>query len=174
MSEPVQIVAYDPQWPLIFARLSETIRRELGALVLRVEHVGSTAVPGLSAKPIVDLDVVIGDRADLPAVIAALRPLGYTHEGDCGIPGREAFTTPRGAPAHHLYVCAADGAELARHLAFRDFLRADPESARRYDALKRDLAERYRGDRSAYGAGKSAFIAAILAEALGNGPSTSR
>ncbi|MFB7629975.1 GrpB family protein [Streptomyces sp. NPDC056149] len=165
MSQPVQIVDYDPQWPVIFGRLAVVIREGLGPLVLHIEHVGSTAVPGLPAKPVVDMDAVIPAGADPAEAIAALRPLGYVHEGDLGIPGREAFAAPEGAPAHHLYVCAADSPELARHLAFRDFLRARPESARRYGELKRELASRHRDDRSAYTVGKSAFIEDALAQA---------
>ncbi|MFE6690198.1 GrpB family protein [Streptomyces sp. NPDC057743] len=164
MSQPVQIVEYDPQWPVVFGRLAVVIRDGLGPLVLRIEHVGSTAVPGLPAKPVVDMDAVIPAGADPAEAIAALRSLGYAHEGDLGIPGREAFAAPEGTPAHHLYVCAADSTELARHLAFRDFLRAHPESSRRYGALKRELASRHRDDRSAYTVGKSAFIEDALAQ----------
>ncbi|MEV0280826.1 GrpB family protein [Streptomyces sp. NPDC050610] len=172
MSQPVQIVEYDPRWPVIFGRLAAVIRDGLGPLLLRIEHVGSTAVPGLPAKPIVDMDAVIPAGADPAEAIAALRPLGYTHEGDLGIPGREAFAAPEGAPAHHLYVCAADSPELARHVAFRDFLRAHPDRARRYGELKRELASRYRDDRSAYTEGKSVFIGKALARAAeeGGGP----
>ncbi|MFH9671693.1 GrpB family protein [Streptomyces sp. NPDC017405] len=162
MPQPVEIVEYDPRWPLIFRQLSAALQDRLGPLVLRVEHIGSTAVPGLPAKPVVDMDVVIPAGADLAEVVAALRPLGYLHEGDLGITGREAFSAPDGAPEHHLYVCAADSPELARHLAFRDYLRTHPESVRRYAELKRDLALRHRDDRSAYTEGKTAFITATL------------
>ncbi|MGW7574938.1 GrpB family protein [Streptomyces sp. NPDC054765] len=161
----MQIVEYDPRWPMIFARLSVVLHDGLGPLVLRIEHVGSTAVPGLPAKPVVDMDAVIPTRAILAEVVAALRLLGYAHEGDLGITGREAFAAPDGTPEHHLYVCAADSPELARHLTFRDFLRTHPESARRYGALKRDLAQRHEDDRSAYTLGKSAFIENALARA---------
>ncbi|MGW8724773.1 GrpB family protein [Streptomyces sp. NPDC055808] len=164
MPEPVHIVEYDPQWPLVFAGLADTVRRGLGSLILRVEHVGSTAVPGLSAKPVIDIDVVIPTRASMPEAVEALRELGYAHEGDMGIPGREAFAAPAGTPVHHLYVCAADSPELARHLAFRDFLRTHADSARRYDELKRDLAARYRHDRAAYSTGKTAFVEGVLAQ----------
>lgn len=99
---------------------------------------GSTAVPGLAAKPVIDLDVVIADRTDLSALIKRLRPLGYHHEGDLGVPGREAFTTPAGAPPHHLYVCAVGTPVLNRHLAFCDTLRANAELAQAYGDLKRD------------------------------------
>jgi GrpB-like predicted nucleotidyltransferase (UPF0157 family) len=161
--QPVHVADYDPRWPATFEQLSGQISAALGALAMRVEHIGSTAVPGLAAKPIIDLDVVIGSRADLPAVIAKLRPLGYWPQGDLGVPGREAFNNPPGAPPHHLYVCAADNTELARHLAFRDFMRTHPETARAYGELKRSLASRFRNDRDAYTEAKTAFIDAVLA-----------
>src|SRR6266567_3992999 len=82
------------RWPAVFAQLRDHIANALRPLATRIEHVGSTAVPGLAAKPIIDLDVVIATRDDLPAVIERLHPLGYRHEGDLGVPGREAFTTP--------------------------------------------------------------------------------
>lgn len=106
---------------------------------------------------------MIADRADLPAVIEQLRPLGYLHEGDLGVPGREAFTTPAGAPPQHLYVCAIGTPAVNRHLAFRDALRADPGVARAYGDLKRALAARLGDDRAGYTEAKSAFIEQVLA-----------
>jgi GrpB-like predicted nucleotidyltransferase (UPF0157 family) len=161
--QPVYIADYDPRWPATFEQLRGPIAAALGALALRIEHVGSTAVPGLAAKPIIDLDIVIGSRADLPAVIAKLRPLGYRPQGDLGVTGREAFSNPPGAPAHHLYVCAAGNQELARHLAFRDFLRGHPDTAHAYAGLKRSLASRFRNDRDAYTEAKTTFIEHTLA-----------
>jgi GrpB-like predicted nucleotidyltransferase (UPF0157 family) len=109
--------------------------------------------------------VVIAHRIDLPAVIQRLRPLGYLHEGDLGVPGREAFTTPAGATAHHLYVCAVGTNALDRHLAFRDALRADSAVADAYGDLKRTLADRLSHDHVAYTEAKSAFVERVLAEA---------
>jgi GrpB-like predicted nucleotidyltransferase (UPF0157 family) len=163
MSDPVVIAAYDPRWPARFAQLRDRLTAALGPLALRIEHVGSTAVPGLAAKPIIDLDVVVATPDDLPAVIGRLRPLGYTHEGDLGVPGRDAFAAPPGSPPHHLYVCPAGSPALARHLALRDRLRADPAAARAYADLKRALADRFRNDRVAYTDAKTAFIDALLA-----------
>jgi GrpB-like predicted nucleotidyltransferase (UPF0157 family) len=158
----VVVMDYDPAWPATFLRLRDRVAEALGPLALAVEHVGSTAVPGLAAKPIVDLDVVIADRS-VPEVVRRLGRLGYRHEGDLGVPGREAFTTPAGLPAHHLYVCAAGSDPLLRHLAFRDALRADGRTAGAYADLKRSLAVRLGHDRVAYTEGKSAFIEQVLA-----------
>jgi GrpB-like predicted nucleotidyltransferase (UPF0157 family) len=163
VADPIVIVDYDPRWPAMFAQLRDRVAAALGPLAVRIEHVGSTAVPGLAAKPIIDLDVVIASRDHLPAVIRRLQPLDYHHEGDLGVPGREAFTTPPHTDPHHLYVCAADSAALARHLAFRDLLRAHPETARAYGKLKRSLAMRFGPDRAAYTDAKTAFTEAVLA-----------
>jgi GrpB-like predicted nucleotidyltransferase (UPF0157 family) len=163
VADPVVVVDYDASWPATFHQLQDQLAATLGPLAVAIEHVGSTAVPGLAAKPIIDLDVVIADRADLPAVIERLRPLGYQHEGDLGVPGREAFTTPAEAPPHHLYVCAAGTPALDRHLAFRDALPADPAAAKAYGDLKRTLAARLSHDRNAYTEAKSTFIQQVLA-----------
>jgi GrpB-like predicted nucleotidyltransferase (UPF0157 family) len=163
VGQPGYVADYDPRWPATFERIRTPIAAALGALAVRIEHVGSTSVPGLAAKPIIDLDVVIASRADLPAVIARLGPLGYRPQGDLGIPGRESFNNPPGLPEHHLYVCVADNAELARHLAFRDYLRGHPEAVRGYASLKRSLAIRFRNDRDAYTEAKAAFIEQALA-----------
>jgi GrpB-like predicted nucleotidyltransferase (UPF0157 family) len=161
-AEPVVVVPYDPAWPAAFALLRDRIAPVLGELAVGIEHVGSTAVPGLAAKPIIDIDVVIRHADNLPDVVARLATLGYTHLGDLGIIGREAFRATEGLPRHHLYVCAAGAAALQAHLALRDALRADPELAAAYAALKRDLAELYRDDRDSYAENKSAFIASAL------------
>lgn len=158
--EPALLVAHDPAWAGEFAALSAVYRAALGDLVLRVEHIGSTAVPGLIAKPILDLDLVIADRAAFAATAAAFGALGYSHCGDQGIAGREVFKrandqTPSTHPArcwlaHHLYVCCADSRELRRHLAFRDALRRSPLLCDRYAAIKRELARQSGGDRKRY------------------------
>lgn len=162
MAEPVVIVAYDPRWPTVFEELRDRAAAVLGTLALRIEHVGSTSVPGIPAKPIIDLDVVIADRADLPAVVRLLAGLGYVHVGDQGITGREAFTAPADLPRHHLYVCSANAEELRKHLAFRDFLRSHADVAQQYGALKIALALRYADDRAGYTEAKTGFVAEVL------------
>ncbi len=173
VTRTIEIVGYDPAWPETFASLSRALAAALGPLALRIEHVGSTSVPGLGAKPIIDLDVVIESPRTLPLVVEALNTLGYSHEGDGGIPGREAFGREGDAvpadgsgrvwPAHHLYVCPSGSEELRRHLRFRDHLRSHPDAAARYEALKRDLAHRYPDDIDSYAGAKSAFVERILA-----------
>jgi GrpB-like predicted nucleotidyltransferase (UPF0157 family) len=137
-------------------------RAALASRALAVEHIGSTAVPGLAAKPIVDLDVVVGSAEDVPAAIERLRELGYVYQGDEGIPGREAFLWPPGATPHHLYVVVAGSEPLREHLAFRDHLREHPDVAHEYGSLKRRLAAEYRDDRLGYTEAKSAFVRGVL------------
>jgi GrpB-like predicted nucleotidyltransferase (UPF0157 family) len=120
MPGPVLIVDYDPHWPDLFEELRAPVVAALGDLIVCVEHVGSTAVPGLAAKPIIDMDVVVPSVADIPEAIRRLAILGYVHRGDLGISGREALTSPAGKPSHHLYVCALDSEELRRHRSLRD------------------------------------------------------
>jgi len=161
-NDPVLIQDYDPAWPDAFSKLAARINAALGNLVVAVEHIGSTAVPALAAKPIIDLDVVLASTADLPEAIRLLGTIGYVHEGDLAIAGREAFRSPTDEPPHHLYVLIEGAHELCRHLAFRDALRADNALRDQYATLKRGLAEAHPGDRSGYTAAKSAFIFATL------------
>jgi GrpB-like predicted nucleotidyltransferase (UPF0157 family) len=159
---PIVIADPDPGWPALFERLAEPVRAAVAELHARVEHVGSTAVPGLAAKPIIDMDVVVVSTTDVPEAIERLRRLGYVYQGDKGIEGREAFLCPRGAPVHHLYVVVDGSRPHSDHIRFRDHLRAHPEVAREYAALKRDLAQRHGADRIAYTDAKTAFITAAL------------
>jgi GrpB-like predicted nucleotidyltransferase (UPF0157 family) len=161
-NEPVHVVEYDPEWPGQFERLRERLAAALGELAVAIEHVGSTAVPGLAAKPILDADVIVAKRDDVAAAVERLEAIGYRHQGVLGIEGREAFDWPPGEDRHHVYVLAAGTAELERHLRFRDRLRVDPIAARAYAELKRDLALRHPTDRIAYGDGKSEFVERIL------------
>jgi GrpB-like predicted nucleotidyltransferase (UPF0157 family) len=162
-AEPVVVVPYDPAWAESFELLRDRVAAVLGDLAVGIEHVGSTAVPGCAAKPIVDVDVVIRHADDLPEVVQRLATLGYTHLGDLGIVGREAFrASPSDLPRHHLYVCASGAASLQAHLILRDALRGDPGLAAAYGALKCDLAQRYRDDRDSYAEGKTAFITSVL------------
>jgi len=160
MSElnPVVVVDYDPIWPELFESLRRRIAVALGPMASRIEHVGSTAVPCLAAKPIIDMDVLLVSEASLPVAIARLAVIGYAHQGNLGIAGREAFLAPAGDPPHHLYVCPPDSVELRRHLAFRDYLRTHPEDAGRYGDLKVALAGRFQTDRSAYTEAKGELV----------------
>lgn len=187
MPRPVIVVDYDPAWPDQFEELRRVLTAALGDVAMRIEHVGSTSVPGLAAKPILDIDVVIESREMLTEAINRLNSLGYRHEGDLGVRGREAFDSGehefhevpldgsgRMWPRHHLYVCARDSRELARQLAFRDWLRGHEEDRVRYADLKRGLAEIFRDDRDAYCDAKRGLVESVLTKATGVGFCTAR
>ena len=167
----VVIEAYDPAWPQRFNELKLVLEKGVPNLIQSIEHVGSTSVPGLSAKPILDVDIVIDHRNLLPEVFDHLEKMGYYHKGDLGIEGREAFARVDGYVPwngtdtvwmeHHLYVCSKESAELHRHVAFRDYLRNNLSAAYEYGELKKKLAASAL-DRTAYTDGKDAFVHSIL------------
>lgn len=169
----ITVVPYTTVWADTFAQLAGIYRAQLGQLITGIEHVGSTSVPGLAAKPIIDIDILIQDAAGLPPVVAVLEQLGYTWRGDLGIPGREAFgrnadTSPLDGngtlwPAHNLYVCVEGCVSLKNHLQLRNYLRQHPDAARQYGTLKQELAVKYPHDIDSYVEGKTAFITRILA-----------
>lgn len=167
----VRVVAYEPVWPELFAAEAQRLHGVLGsALPLEIEHMGSTAVPGLAAKPVLDMMAGYPAGARVEPYIEALVRAGYVHRGEREIPGREFFR--RGNPrAYHVHMVLRDGSFWRDHLAFRDALRAQPSIRDAYAALKLDLARRHPRDREAYGDGKTAFIRAVVAEALGAGQS---
>jgi GrpB-like predicted nucleotidyltransferase (UPF0157 family) len=162
MSDAVVIVEYDPAWPSEFVRLRNRAKAALGDVAVAIEHVGSTAVPGLPAKDLIDMVVVVESDDDVNEAIARLQAIGYRARGNLGVEGREAFWWPEGEKRHHLYVSPTTSAELHAQVAFRDRLRADPAVAREYVALKRNLAARHRNDRLAYTEAKTEFIDAVL------------
>jgi GrpB-like predicted nucleotidyltransferase (UPF0157 family) len=161
----IVVVDYDPRWPEIFEQLRLPIWSVVREFATTVEHVGSTAVPGLSAKPIVDISVVVPSHAKIPIAIERLAGLGYVHQGNLGVEGREAFITPGPSPAYHLYLCPTDSLALANHLTIRDYLRAHPDVADEYGALKERLARRFPQDIDSYIAGKTDLILRILQQA---------
>lgn len=148
----IAVVPYDPRWKAEFLKIQVALSRGLGDLALAVEHVGSTSVEGLPAKPIIDIDVAIPDMLVFDSAAARLAELGYWHKGDLGIPGREAFDYlgDQVFMEHHLYVCPQDSAELRRHLAFRDYLRAHKDAADEYERVKREAARLYPHDIDGY------------------------
>jgi GrpB-like predicted nucleotidyltransferase (UPF0157 family) len=160
----VRIVEYDPAWPGQAAAELARIADALGPVAVRLEHVGSTAVPGLAAKPIIDLLVSVADIDDEGAYVGPLEGLGYLHAPS---PGFHFFGRPHARPrTHHVQVCAAGSEFEHRHLAVRDHLRARPDEAADYAALKREVAERHPQDRIAYIEGKDGYVRALEARAL--------
>ena len=138
----VMVVPYDETWKPAFAEIKKEIEEAIGDLIVGVEHVGSTSVEGLAAKPCIDIDVIIGDYSVFDSVVSRLEMIGYTHEGNLGIQDREAFkySDKSHLQKHHLYVCPQQSQELRRHIVFRDFLRSNPEAARKYGSIKETAA----------------------------------
>jgi len=164
MPQPIVVVDYDPAWPEVFERLRALIWPVVQDFALGIEHVGSTSVPGLAAKPIIDMDVIVASPAQIPLAIERLGTLGYVHRGNLGIEGREAFQQPAHLPAHHLYVCLQDSVSLRNHLALRDYLRSHPAAMQVYGALKKRLAQEHAHNIEAYIEAKSDLILSMLAQ----------
>lgn len=170
----ILIEDYSSTWALTFQQLKSIYLVHLDNLITDVQHVGSTSVYGLAAKPIIDIDLIIADRKNLNAVIEKLTLLGYDHQGNLGITDREAFkrkseTTPidgslRTWQKHNLYVCPSDSISLKNHLALRDFLRNNSQKAKEYGELKKKLALENPYDINQYIERKTPFIIAILKE----------
>ena len=160
-SPAVEVVEHDPAWATRFEAIRARLAPALAGIAVAIEHVGSTAVPGLAAKPVIDIDVVVADAAAIPGAIRRLAELGYTHLGDLGVRDREAFRRPPGTERHNLYVCIAGGEGLRNHLALRDHLLGDPDAVRAYGDLKRGLA-RESPDIDTYVVGKTELIVSLL------------
>ena len=161
---------YNPAWAEWFHTIRQFLGGKINQTCISIEHVGGTAVPGMSAKPIIDLDLVI-KRADWEKVKAQLEERGYIHQGDPGIKDHESFdlrdeTIKAALPEHHLYVTPKDSEELKRHIAFREYLKFHADERERLSALKWELAEKYSKDKYPYMDGKDAMVKEILAKAL--------
>jgi GrpB-like predicted nucleotidyltransferase (UPF0157 family) len=163
----VRIVEHDPAWAALAQEETARIAAAVGRLAVRVEHVGSTSVPGLAAKPILDLQLSVTALEPLAAITGPLEGIGYLFVPDPESADHLLFARPPERPrSHHLHVCEAGGEQELRHLAVRDYLRTHPEEAAAYAALKREIVARHPQDRLAYMAGKDAFVVALEARAL--------
>lgn len=156
----VMVTPYNKAWRSDFEKIKSEIEAAVGDLIVGIEHVGSTSVEGMWAKPCIDLDVIIREDTAFDAVVEKLAAIGYIHEGDLGIKGREAFRYSHKPHlrTHHLYVCPQNSAELHRHIAFRDFLRSNPEAVRKYSRVKETAARLFPEDIDGYIAYKSPCI----------------
>ena len=167
MPRPVELVPYDPQWPVRAEALIAELRAAVPGVFEALHHAGSTAVPGLAAKPVIDLLGTTGQLLQIEAARPALAALGYRWRGENGIAGRRYFTRDdpeTGVRRVHLHVHTSDDPAVARHLAFRDRLRAEPGLAEQYLAEKRRCAVLHPGDSGAYTAGKAGWIKGVMGE----------
>jgi GrpB-like predicted nucleotidyltransferase (UPF0157 family) len=165
-SQPIEVVDYDHDWPRAYAEERDRIAAAIGEGVVTIEHVGGTAVPGLPAKPVIDLMVGVADIERAGPAVAGLINLGYEYvpEFESQLPDRRYFR--RGSPeTHHVHMVPVSGDFFTEHLLFRDYLRGHPQAAEEYGKLKRGLAGRFPHDRDAYRAGKIPFIDTVVAAA---------
>ena len=164
---------YDPAWPGAFEEARAAIERLLGGLVLEIHHIGSTSVPGLCAKPKIDVDIVLRSAAEIPQAIERMKAEDFTYHGDKYQEGMWAFTTGRGSHGERFYLCAPGTLAHLRRLLFRDYLRGHPETAAAYGVLKRKLASEVSGRSEAdwdhYTGGKGPFVAETLRKAAASG-----
>ena len=161
----ITVEPYDPKWAEEFEKIKGEILPAISDSIISFEHVGSTSVVGLWAKPVIDIDIIIDDGM-LPVVIEKLAAMGYDHRGDLGITGREAFGYNDEDKAHlmkhHLYVCNKNNPELRQHLVFRNFLGKNPEYCEKYSRIKIEMARKYPHDIDSYINGKEPVIMEIL------------
>ncbi|MEI6311289.1 MAG: GrpB family protein [Bacteroidota bacterium] len=170
----IQLEKYNAEWAFEFERLKSIFIKKLEGYSIQVEHIGSTSVVGMQAKPILDIDIIIPDTSNLKEIISLLETLGYEYVGDLGIKDREAFKQPfvyvpnDGSSIHwmkhNLYICLAGSIALQNHLYLRNYLRQHPLAADEYSRLKEKLATKYPNDIDSYVKYKTPFITSILAE----------
>ena len=172
MGRIIEVVDHDSMWEAAFAEEARKLRDAFGDALVTIHHVGSTSIPGLLAKPIIDILVVLQETETIDRFNASMEELGYRVRGECldaeipGTPGRFYFSKDTsGTRTHHVHVCALGHPEIADKLAFRDYLRANPERAGEYGMLKQRLAAEHRRDNVGYMRGKHAFVRSVLDEA---------
>jgi GrpB-like predicted nucleotidyltransferase (UPF0157 family) len=165
----VTIVDYNPAWPVMFEEEKAHLLNAAGIWIEDIQHVGSTAVPGLAAKPIIDIMIAIYSLSDVQKCVAPIESLGYDYTGEHGLPERHFFRKPPPdswvGRTHHIHMVLKDSNQWTNQIHFRDYLRSHPEARRDYENLKRELARQFSADRFAYTDAKQEFIFAILRKA---------
>ena len=159
----VTVLPYDKGWQTAFEAIKQEIETAAGDLIIGIEHVGSTAVAGMCAKPCIDIDVVMKDYSVFETLANRLAEIGYIHEGDLGIKDREAFcyTGKPHLAKHHLYVCPQYSNELHRHITFRNYLKTNPDAVKKYSQVKLEAAQLFPDDIDRYIAYKSPCISEL-------------
>ncbi len=166
----VIIVDYDPNWPQMYEQEKARIQDAIGEYLIDIQHVGSTSIPGLSAKPIIDIMPIIRDIALIPYCVQPLESLDYAYFGENGISGRHYFRKPADITSqphtYHLHIVDKGHDQWAMMLLFREYMLLHPESVQQYDVLKRKLATKYDSDRVGYTNAKEPFVRSILRAAV--------
>lgn len=160
----IEVVDYRPEWQSYFESLKQHLMDNIHVKDIKIEHIGSTSVIGLAAKPIIDLVIIFNDLSEFEELKTDLERIHYIHVGDQGITGREVFKSafPTEFPTHHLYAASKDAPALKNHLTLRDHLRKHPDDVKAYGNLKKRLAISYPNDIDSYIEGKTDFIVSIL------------
>lgn len=165
MPEPIIIAPYDPEWPRLFAALGAQLRAALGPVALRIDHIGSTSIPSMAAKPVIDVQVSVASFEPLEAFRLPLESLGFVHRADNPDLAKRYFREPPGGRRTHIHVRLAGSWSEQFALLFRDYLRVHDEDARWYGAIKTELAETYRDDRQGYTEAKTPYLWEIMKKA---------
>ncbi len=160
------VVDYDPRWSERAEAEIAMLRGVLGDAVVRAHHIGSTAVPGLAAKPVIDLLLEVRAQSPLDALDDAMRSIGYVPRGEFGIPGRRYYPKGGNARTYHVHAFVTGDLHVLEHLAFRDYLRSHPDVAAEYARVKRQAAARCRHDADGYVAFKHGFVSGTVQAAL--------
>ncbi|EOC1316130.1 GrpB family protein [Cronobacter turicensis] len=162
----ITLEPYNPAWPAQFAEEEKRVSEALGDVALAVHHIGSTSVPGLAAKPVIDMLVEVSSLKALDALNSAMQALGYTPRGEYGIPGRRYFIKGETVRTHHLHAFIAASEQVTRHLAFRDYLRRHDDAVREYSQIKFAAARDSGFQSDLYSQLKNDFIARVEQQAL--------
>ena len=163
-SGQIQLLAYESRWRTLFLEERDQLQASIGEYVLDIQHIGSTSIPGMPAKPILDIGIAITNFEEDVRCIQPMEKLGYTYKGENGISRRHYFV--KGVPrTHHVHMVEIESEDWKSYLLFRDYLIKNPETARSYERLKQKLAKQFVTERAAYQAGKDSFIKAVLHKA---------
>ena len=163
----IEVVEYHPEWPRVFEREACAVLDACRPFVTEVHHVGSTSVPGLAAKPVLDMMPIVTGPAEGFKAVPRMTDLGYRYRGESGIPGRFYFDrVVDGRTVAHVHMLPAGHLDARKHLVFRDHLRTHPDTAQEYQRLKRELASKYRHDRRTYTDSKADFISGVIDAAM--------
>ncbi len=163
----VELKPYNPQWEELYNQESELISTTISDFLVDIQHIGSTAIPDIVSKPIIDIAVALDSLENIERIIAPLEKIGFIYRGEQGIPDRHLFV--KGGEdfrTHHLHVMNNTHYEWKKHIAFRDYLRTHPKEAKQYSDLKKSLEQQFKEDRESYTESKSEFIAGILEKAI--------
>ncbi|MBR7554038.1 GrpB family protein [Allobacillus sp. GCM10007491] len=162
----VEVTAYNEKWPILFQEEAERLKNVFGVELLEIHHIGSTSIPGLSAKPIIDMMPVVKSIEKIDAVNEKMKELGYLPKGEFGIPGRRYFPKAKENRTHHVHIFQEGSSHIHRHLVFRDYLRSHPTERGRYGLLKVNLAKKFPTDMVSYIKGKENLIKELEQKAL--------